>query len=121
MWAGKIAIIMYIWSISMMFMLYYTNTIFKNATIASQGFYTYDALHTLAGTFAIHQQVNASLIFGDFIAALTVLFAIVTGQTISDAFSAFPFIDTSIQLLIQISFSLTSVFLWIYVVANRSL
>ena len=121
MWAGKIAIIMYLFSISTMFFTYFANQIFANATISGQGHYTYDALNTLANTFAVNQSVNTSLIFGDFIAALKVLFAIVTGQTISDAFAGFPFIDTSVQLLMRLAFSISSVFLWIYIVANRSL
>jgi len=103
-----------------MFFTYYVNTIFNDPTINSNNNITYNALKTLAGTFAINQQVNTSLIFGDFIAGLTVLFGILTGATIANAFSIFPFVDASITLLIQITFSLSSVFLWIYIVANRS-
>jgi hypothetical protein len=109
---------MYVFSIGILFFGYEINQIFNDTDIHS---YSYDALTTLAGTFTIDQQINASLIFGDFIAALTLLFGIVTGNTISSAITTIPFVDTTIELLVQIIFSLSSVFLWIYIVANRSI
>lgn len=111
---------MYLFSIGSLFFGYYLNTAFQDPTLTANNNITYSALHTLAGSFAINQQVNSALIFGDFIAGLTVLFGILTGATIASAFSIFPFVDASIMMLIQIMFSLSSVFLWIYIVANRS-
>lgn len=123
MWAGKIAIILYMFSISVLFFGYYLNTYFNNPNITNTQYFggnPYNALNTLANSYHINQQINTSLIFGDFIAALTVLFGILTGSTISGMTTMLPFVDTSIQLLVQIVFSLSSVLLWIYIVANRS-
>lgn len=120
MWFGKIAIIMYIFSIGSLFFTYYVNTIIPLDPVTHNPNTTFSALQTLAGSFKLNQQINTSLIFGDFLAGLTVLFNIVTGTTIAQAFSVFPFVDASITLLIQIVFSLSSAFLWIYIVANRS-
>lgn len=111
---------MIIWSIGSLFFTYYVNLIYPLSSVTNNPNTSFTALQTLAGSFSINQQVNTSLIFGDFIAGLTVLFNIVTGTTIANAFSVFPFVDASITLLIQITFSLTSAFLWIYIVANRS-
>lgn len=112
---------MIIFSIGSLFFTYYINLIFPLASVTNNTNTSYTALQTLAGSFSINQQINTSLIFGDFIAGLTVLFNIITGTTIANAFSVFPFVDASITLLIQILFSLSSAFLWIYIVANRSI
>lgn len=111
---------MYIFSIGCLFSGYYVNQIFQNPALSGNSNITYNALHTLANSFAVNQQVNTSLIFGDFVAGLTVLFGILSGTTIANAFSIFPFVDAGITLLIQIVFSASSLFLWIYIVANRS-
>lgn len=123
MWAGKVAIILYLFSVGTLFFGYYMNTAFNDSQINNAAYFggnPYNAMHTLANTYAINQQINTNLIFGDFFAALTVLFGIVTGTTISGMLTLLPFVDASIQLLVQIVFSLSSVFLWIYIVANRS-
>ena len=112
---------MYIFSLGSLFFTYYINLILPLPAVTNNPNTTFTSLQTLAGTFSLNQQINTSLIFGDFIAGLTVLFNIVTGTTIANAFSIFPFVDASITLLIQIMFSLTSAFLWIYIVANRSI
>lgn len=118
MWLGKIAIIMYLFSIAVLFAGYYANQIFQNPSIDSASF---AALDEIANRNNLDQQINASLIFGDFIAALQVLFGIVTGETIATAFSLFPFVDEAVMLMIRLMFTLSSAFLWIYIVANRSI
>jgi hypothetical protein len=102
-------------------MLYFANTFFNNTAIATQGSYTYDSLKTLASTFSVNQQINTNLIFGDFLAALKLIFSIVTGTTIAEAFRGLPYFSDSLQLLTSIVFSISSVFLWVYIVANRSI
>ena len=125
MWYGKIAIIMFLFSVGMLFAGYYLNTIFNNANLNANTNVSYNAINTLANSFHLNQGVNSSLIFGDFIAALTVLFdpttGILFGGTITSAFSLVPYIDFSLQLLIRIIWASSQVFLWLYVVANRSL
>ena len=120
MWAGKVAIIMYLFSIGCLFGGYYANQVFNNTTLNNNQALTYNSLQTLAGSFNLNQQINTNLIFGDFIAGLTVLFSIVTGTTIASAFSVFPFVGAAEMLLIQITFALSSALLWIYIVSNRS-
>lgn len=110
-------------SVSTLFFGYYLNTYFNDAQIVGAAYYggnPFHAMQTLANTFAVNQQVNTNLIFGDFISGLTVLFGILTGATISGMLSVLPFVDVSIQLLVQIIFSLSSLFLWVYIVSNRS-
>ena len=124
MWAGKIAIILYLFSVSVLFFGYYLNTYFNNPNITNTQYFggnPYSAMSTLASSYHINQQINTSLIFGDFIAALTVIFGILTGSTISGMLSLLPWgTDTGISLLVQIVFSFSSVLLWVYIVANRS-
>lgn len=134
MWIGKIAIIMYVFSVGSLFFTYEINQLFPLNAITNAphtctwgpnltvpfSCTSYEGLSALAGSFSINQQVNTSLIFGDFIAGLTVLFGIITGETISNAFSIIPFVDASATLLIRICFTLSSAALWIYIVANRS-
>lgn len=112
---------MYVFSIGILFSAYFLNQILNNPVLGANGNITFAALNTLMGSYAINQSINTSLIFGDFIAALTVLFGIVTGSTLSNAFTLIPFVNTSILLLQGILFDLASVFLWIYIVANRSI
>ena len=136
MWFGKVAIIFYIFSVGALFSLYYVNTIFNDPTITNASTTctwglsanqfspfsctSYQALSVLAGTYKINQQVNSSLIFGDFIAGLTVLFGLLTGQTIANMITAIPFFDASWTLFANLMFTFSSVCLWIYIVANRS-
>lgn len=121
MWLGKVAIICYVFSLFVLFFGYYLNTIFQDPVLTANTNITYNALNTLAASFALNQQINTSLIFGDFIAGLTVLFGILTGGPITELMTlGIPFMDGSIQLLFRIVFALSSVLLWIYIVANRS-
>lgn len=112
---------MYIFSVFIMFMGYYTNQVFGNTAMAANSSYTYNALHTLASSYSINQSINTSLVFGDFIAGLTVVFGILTGNTISSAIAGAPFVSADILLLIQIIFSLSSVALWVFIVAFRDM
>lgn len=112
---------MYTFSIAMLFGAYLMNQVFNDPILGGNNNITFAALDTLSQSFSLNQQVNASLIFGDFVAALTVLFGIVTGSTLNTAFQLIPFANTSILLLQGILFNLASVFLWIYIVSNRSI
>jgi len=111
---------MYLFSLGCLFGGYYANQIFQNTTLNNNQAITFNALQTLASSFNLNQQINTNLIFGDFIAGLTVLFSIVTGTTIAAAFSMFPFVGAAEMLLIQIVFASSSALLWVYIVANRS-
>ena len=118
MWFGKIAIILYVFSVATLFAGYWVNQIFQNPSLNSL---TYSAIEALSTKNEIDPGINIDLVFGDFIAGLTVVFGILTGDTIASAFSIFPFVDTAVMLLIRIIFTLASAMLWVYIVANRSL
>ena len=112
---------MYIWSFGSLFFTYYVNLILPLSSVNANPNTTFQALQTLSAGYSINQQINTSLIFGDFIAGLTVVFNIVTGTTIANAFAIFPFVDASITLLVQLVFTSSSAILWVFIVANRSL
>lgn len=122
MWLGKIAIICYVFSVFILFFGYYLNAnIFNDPVLNANTNITYNALNTLAASFALNQQINSSLIFGDFVNGMIVLFGVLTGGPITELMTlGIPFMDGSIQLLFRVIFALSSVFLWIYIVANRS-
>jgi predicted membrane-bound spermidine synthase len=105
-----------------LFFGYYVTTGFPgNNDFSHNPHFTESAISTLANSFAIKQQVNTSLIFGDFIAALKAITGIFIGAPISDALSGLPFIDTSILFLIQIIYGSANLALWCYIIANRSI
>lgn len=118
MWFGKIAIIMYIFSTSLLFAGYYLDETFNEDNFSGV---TYAALDTLANKNNVDQEISAELIFGDFIAGVQVLFGIVTGDTLTDAFHLLPGVDASMDLFIRLIFTLSSALLWVFVVTGRSL
>jgi len=121
MWLGKVSIIMYAFSIAMLFGAYYMNQVFNDPVLASKDNITFDALDDLTrNRFALNQDINASLIFGDFISALKVIFGIITGSTLDDSLHLITG-DLNILLLQGIVFDLASVLLWIYIVSGRSI
>ena len=99
------------------------NLVFHDPVLAANQNLTDTAISQLAGKpqSVATQQIDPLLIFGDFIAGLKLLFAVVTGQTIATAMSIFPFVDTSVMLLIELVFVSASLFLWIYIISNRSI
>lgn len=112
------AIIMYIFSISLMFSGYYLDLAFGQNLFDS---FTYSALDTIVTKNDVDKSVSAELIFGDFIAGAKVVFGILTGDTISGAFAAMPNFDEVWMILIRLMFTLSSAMLWAYVIAGRSL
>jgi len=118
MWLGKIAIIMYLFSISLLFTGYYLDNVFGQDQFTGA---TYDALDEIANKNNVNESISAELIFGDFIAGVKVLFGIVTGDTLTQAFHLLPNFSSEWDLLIRLLFTLSSAFLWIYVVTGRSL
>lgn len=118
MWFGKIAIIMYIFSTALLFSGYYLDLVFNEDNFSSS---TYASLDTLANKNNVDETISAELIFGDFIAGVNVLFGIVTGDTLTDAFHLLPGVDASMDLFVRLVFTLSSALLWVFVVTGRSL
>ena len=122
MWYGKVGLIMVLLSLGIFFMGYYITTIFpNNTTFASNSHFTYNATKTLANSFKINNNINTSLIFGDFLNALIAMTGIFIGAPIADALSGLPFVGTDILLLVQIIYGSSNFALWVYIIANRSI
>lgn len=127
MWYGKLAIILFMFSVSLLFSSYFINQVFNDPFITNS--VTNQSLKTLAGTFQFNQQIDAQFIFGDFNAVKNVIFALMTGggaftQAFGDhgithglEYSASDFVSILMGLL----FNSSVVFLILYIVSNRSL
>src|SRR5574337_317162 len=121
MWFGKLSIIMWVFAIFVLFFGYYLNQFFNDPILANHTNANYAALQTIAASFHLDQSINSALVFGDFIAGVTVLFGLLSGNVITDVMTmGIPQFDVSMQLLFQVIWASSNVFLWIYIVANRS-
>lgn len=122
MWYGKISIILFVFSIGILFSSYYLNQIFQDPVISSSA--TYTSLQTIMGSFAFNQQVNTGLIFGDFISAFTLIGSLMSGSIFTDSLTLVQnsgFADASVGLLMGIMFDSATLFLLIYIISNRSI
>ena len=125
MWYGKIAIIMFLFSFATTFSMYYINTLYNDPTLSSS--YQLANVSALAANWTSVQNqygssnVNAALIFGDFLIGVKVLFSVLSGAGVVSVLQGIPGIDNSVLLLVQILYGSSSIILWVYVVANRSL
>lgn len=114
---GKVAIIMYLFSIGILFFGYYIDYAFGLNLWTGV---TFDTLDALATKNAVDTTISVDLIFGDFIAGVQVLFGIVTGDTVSQAFGMIPGFQEVWMILVRIVFTLSSALLWIFIVTGRS-
>lgn len=126
MWYGKLAIILFIFSIAILFSSYFMNQIFNDPLITAS--VTNQSLQTLAGTFQFNQDINTQLIFGDFLAVKNVVWSLMSGSAFTSAFG-----DTGVMhglsytasnyiaILMALLFNSSCVFLILYIVSNRSL
>lgn len=117
MWMGKIAIIMYLFSVSLLFSGYFIDNAYGLNLFTGV---TFDALDAIANKQVVDQEISIDLIFGDFIAGVRVMFGIITGDTIAQAFNLIPSFNEVWLLLVRIIFTLSSAMLWIFVVTGRS-
>lgn len=121
MWFGKISIIMWLFAVFALFFGYYLNTFFNDPTLSSHTNANYQALQTIAASFHLNTNVNSAFVFGDFVAGGTVLFGLLTGSVITNLMTmGIPQFDASMQLLFQVIWASSNIFLWIYIFANRS-
>lgn len=118
MWLGKISIILYLFSVGVLFGGYYIDTALGENLFQGS---SYDSLIAIANRNDINESISAELIYGDFIAGVRVLFSIMTGETITDAMSSLPHFDASWLLILRVLFTLGSSFLWIYLITGRSI
>ncbi len=129
---GNVAIMMYLFSIGMVFFGYYVNELFPTTTLTEATTnmtgtkthtFTSETLDGLKNNYqaTIQQQPNPLLIFGDFITGLKIIFSIVSGIAIGDALvtSGIPFVDFHVQVLIALIFSVSSFFLWLHILTGR--
>ena len=115
---AKVAIIMYMFSIAVLFSGYFIEKAYGLGLFTG---ITIDSLEQLISKNDINQEISVDLIFGDFIAAVRLIFGIVTGDTIAQALALIPQFDATWRLLTGLIFSFTSALLWAFVVAGRSL
>ena len=115
---AKVAIIMYMFSIAVLFSGYFIEKAYGLGLFTG---ITIDSLEQLISKNDINQEISVDLIFGDFIAAARVVFGIVTGDTIAAAFSIIPSFNEVWMLLVRLLFTFSSALLWAFVVAGRSL
>lgn len=76
------------------------------------------------GTFTFNQQVNTNLIFGDFVAAYTLIGGLMSGSVFSSSLTIIQnsgFADVSIGLLMGLLFDSATLFLLLYIISNRSI
>lgn len=118
MWAGKPALIMYLFAICLMFSGYYMDLIFNENLFESA---TYTALDELMNKNNVDTTISVDLIFGDFIAGVRVVFGILTGDTISGALQMFPSFNEVWMIFTRLLFTFSSAMLWVFVVTGRSI
>ena len=125
MWYGKIAIILFLFSFSLTFGMYYINLMYNQSAISHN--WGLSQVQALASSFSSvsnqngGQNPNPALIFGDFIIGLTVLFNTLAGGGVTTVLQGIPGVDSSVTLLVQIIYGSASIILWVYVAANRSI
>ena len=125
MWYGKVAIVMFLFSFSLTFGMYYISTLYNPSNILNNWGLT--QVQTLANSWSSLTNVNGgqnpnpALVFGDFLTGATVLFNTLAGGGVTAVLQGIPGIDNSILLLVQIIYGSSSILLWIYVIAFRSL
>lgn len=122
MWYGKISIILFVFSLGILFSSYYLNQIFNDPVLSSSA--TYTSLNTIMGTFSFNQQINTNLIFGDFISAFTLLGSLMSGSVFTTSLTIIQssgFADLSVGLLMGLLFDSASLFLLLYIISNRSI
>lgn len=121
MWYGKLSIIMFIYSLSILFSSYYLNQIFNDSVLSQSA--TYQSLNNLMGTFSFNQTINTNLIFGDFISVFTLLGSLMSGSIFTSSLTIIQnsgFGDMSVGLLMGLLFDSATLFLLLYIVSNRS-
>ena len=124
MWYGKLSIIMFLLSFSLLFGMYYINTLYNVPAISQN--WGLAQVQKLATSWSSVSNLNGgnspnpALIFGDFIVGLTVLLNILAGGGVTTILQGIPGVDNSVFLLVQILYGSSTVMLWIYVVAFRS-
>ncbi len=121
MWYGKLSIILFVFSLGILFSSYYLNQIFNDPVISASA--TYTSLQTIMGTFAFNQQINTNLIFGDFVSVFTLLGSLMSGSVFTSSLHLIQnsgFADVSVGLLMGLLFDSASLFLLLYIVSNRS-
>lgn len=126
MWYGKLCVILYVFSFSLLFSGYYMNQIFNDPNINQNG--TYQALTDLKTSFNPNLSPNSTLIFGDFISAFKLLVNLMSGGVFNTVFGDHGFMqttasgfDASMELLMGLLFDSATLFFILYIVSNRSI
>jgi len=128
MWYGKISIILYVFSLAILFSTYFFNQIFNDpalsASVSEKGL---EGL--MKTTYSFNQTVNTSFLFGDFYNTYLVLEGLFTGGIFQQVFSEGGVLDQSgltvaniyLQILMGLLFDSATVFFILYIISNRSI
>lgn len=119
MWLGKVSVIMYLFSISLIFSGYYIDQVFGQNLFEDS---TSQALEELISNNNVEdEQITIELIFGDFIAGVRVVFGIMTGDVLTNAFESLPNFNYEYSLIARILFTTSTAFLWVNLITGRDL
>jgi len=111
-------------------MFYLNTTVFHDASMTNaKGYNDLQALTNSTFSFtSTNLQIDATLLFGDFVHAFLFLKDLMTGGLFADAFGATGILvqagavyDGYVSLFVSILFDAASVFLFLYIMSNRSL
>jgi hypothetical protein len=119
MWFSKIAIIMTVFSALLTFSGYYVDQAF--GTTLFDSFTTQSLDEILERVDRIDEEPSIDLIFGDFLAAVRVVFGVLVGDAVFQPLSALPNFNEMYLVFAKMIFGFSSVFLWVYIVAGRVL
>lgn len=119
MWLGKVSVIMYLFSISLIFSGYYIDQVFAQNLFEDS---TSQALEELISNNNVEdEQITIELIFGDFIAGVRVVFGIMTGDVLTNAFEGLPNFNYEYSIITRILFTTSTAFLWVNLITGRDL
>lgn len=126
MWFGKFALISYIFSAVLLAVaLLIFNTL--GVELYAEGSITEESLETLIGRHNVTATPNTNFIFGDFLAGLqaigAILFQSISGGVIGDALGAIPFftMDVAITIIFRAIFTFCTACLIINLLTGREL
>ena len=122
MWYGKVCVILFIFSFSLLFGGYYANTIFHYSVLNPL---TRDSIQSIINSFTISPQINSAFIFGDFVSAFNILESLFSGSIFTTSLNLIAgnsgFVDVSVKILMMLIWNSACLFFILYIISNRSI
>lgn len=126
MWYGKLSIIIYVFSLALLFGGYYANQVFNDPSLSTPNT-TYSYLSSLMNSkYRFSQSPNAALILGDFITTFQLIGSLMSGDLLSQSQtmlqgSGFGGYGEAVMLLQGLLFDSATFFLLLYIISFRSI